>query len=445
MAIANAGKSGAVVSTSSSGTSNTSAMAMVTTLFFMWGFVTCLNDIVIPHLKAIFDLNYAEAMLVQFAFFSGYFVFALPAGKIIDLIGYKRSMVVGLLTMALGAILFIPAASVPAFTFFLTALIIVAAGMTVLQVSANPYVSVLGPPETASSRLNLTQAFNSLGTTIAPFFGSMLILSSAAKSQAEIRQMTPEVLQAYRLHEAATVKLPYLLIALALVALAVVIGLFKLPVIRTIEDTTPLEDSNTKTAISIWKQRHLILGVLGIFLYVGAEVAIGSFLVNYFTQPYIGAMSEKQAAFYVSFYWGAAMIGRFIGSAVLQKLSAGSVLGKVALAACVLVAISMLSYGSVAMWSIILVGLFNSVMFPSIFTLGIAGLGPLTSKGSGLLVAAIVGGAIIPVAEGALADKIGIHHAFILPVLCYLYIAYYGFQGSKQRSAAVIARQGSLI
>lgn len=435
MAIANVGKADATISASTSG-SNTSAMAMVTTLFFMWGFVTCLNDIVIPHLKSIFDLNYAEAMLVQFAFFSGYFIFALPAGKIIDFIGYKRSMVLGLLTMALGAILFIPAASVPAFPFFLTALIIVAAGMTVLQVSANPYVSVLGPPQTASSRLNLTQAFNSLGTTVAPFFGSMLILSSAPKSQPEIRQMAPDVLQAYRLHEAATVKLPYLLIALALVILAIVIGLYKLPVIRAIEEPTDPTDPNTKTAVSIWKQRHLVLGVLGIFLYVGAEVAIGSFLVNYFTQPYIGAMTEKQAAVYVSFYWGAAMVGRFIGSAVLQKLRAGSVLGGVALAACLLVAISMLTFGSVAMWSIILVGLFNSVMFPSIFTLGIAGLGPLTSRGSGLLVAAIVGGAIIPVVEGALADKIGIHHAFILPVLCYLYIAYYGFRGSKKLYAA---------
>ena len=435
MAIANVGKSGATISASTS-TSNTSAMAMVTTLFFMWGFVTCLNDILIPHLKAIFDLNYAEVMLVQFAFFSGYFVFALPAGKIIDFIGYKRSMVAGLLTMAVGAVLFLPAASVPAFTFFLAALIIVAAGMTVLQVSANPYVSVLGLPETASSRLNLTQAFNSLGTTIAPYFGSMLILSSAPKSAAETRQMAPDVLQAYRLHEASSVKLPYLVIALVLVALAVIIALYKLPVLSTIEDTSELADPNTKAGMSVWKHRNLVFGIIGIFVYVGAEVAIGSFLVNYFTQPYIGGMSEKQAAGYVSFYWGAAMVGRFIGSAVLQKLRAGSVLGGVAIVACLLVTASMLTFGSLAMWSIIAVGLFNSVMFPSIFTLGIAGLGPLTSKGSGLLVAAIVGGAIIPVVQGAIADRIGIHHAFILPVLCYLYIAFYGFRGSKQLQTA---------
>ncbi len=435
MAIANVGKSGATISASASST-NTGAMAMVTTLFFMWGFVTCLNDILIPHLKAIFDLNYAEVMMVQFAFFSGYFIFALPAGRIIDFIGYKRSMVVGLLTMALGAILFIPAASVPAFTFFLAALIIVAAGMTVLQVSANPYVSVLGPPQTASSRLNLTQAFNSLGTTIAPIFGSVLILNSAPKSPVAMRQMAPDVLQAYRLHEAASVKLPYLLIALTLVVLAAVIAWYKLPVIQTIEDPAEVAQAHSGKAPSIWKHRALVLGVVGIFVYVGAEVAIGSFLVNYFTQPYIGAMSETQAAKYVAFYWGAAMVGRFIGSAVLQKLRAGSVLGIVAIVAALLVATSMLSFGSVAMWTIILVGLFNSVMFPSIFTLGIAGLGPLTSKGSGLLVAAIVGGAIIPVVQGAIADNIGIHHAFVLPVLCYAYIAYYGFKGSKQPETA---------
>ncbi|MBV8864100.1 MAG: sugar MFS transporter, partial [Acidobacteriaceae bacterium] len=402
------------------GSTDKGALAMVATLFFVWGFLTCLNDILIPHLKAIFDLNYAEVMMVQFVFFSGYFLFAVPAGKLVEGIGYKRTMVLGLLTMALGAILFLPAASVPAFAFFLAALIILAIGITALQVSANPYVSVLGPPETASSRLNLTQAFNSLGTFVAPYFGSLLILSTVPQSAADIRRMPADVLQAYRLHEAATVKFPYLLIAVALTVLAIVIALFKLPVISTAPDPAEQDDPNSRAAIRLWKQRHLILGVIGIFVYVGAEVSIGSFLVNYFSQPDIGAMPEKTAAVYVSFYWGFAMIGRFIGSAVLQKVRAGKLLGLVAVAACLLVAISMLSFGHFAMWAIILVGLFNSVMFPSIFTLGIAGLGPLTGKGSGLLVAAIVGGAIIPVAEGALADRIGIHHAFILPALCYI-------------------------
>jgi FHS family L-fucose permease-like MFS transporter len=438
MAVTNAGKSSVTVSQSGA-TSNTGAMAMVTTLFFMWGFLTCLNDILIPHLKAIFDLNYAEVMLVQFAFFSGYAAFGVLSGKVIEWIGYQKTMVAGLLTMAVGALLFLPAASVPAFSFFLTALIVLAAGITALQVSANPYVSVLGAPETASSRLNLTQAFNSLGTTVAPYFGSLLILSTAPKTLEQIRALSPEALQAYRLHEAATVKFPYVLIAGALVLLAVVIGLFKLPVISSIQDTTELEDPNTRQALSIWRQRHLVLGIIGIFVYVGAEVAIGSFLVNYFSQPYIGGMSEKTAAAYVSFYWGFAMVGRFIGSAVLQKLRAGGVLGTVALVAGVLVVISILSFGHMALWSILLVGLFNSVMFPSIFTLGIAGLGPLTGKGSGLLITAIVGGAIIPVLEGALADRIGIHHAFVIPAVCYLYIAYYGFKGSRRAAEPAIA------
>lgn len=448
MAITNVSSS--KITASPAGTSsNKAAMAMVTTLFFMWGFLTCLNDILIPHLKAIFDLNYAEVMLVQFAFFSGYFIFAVPSGMIVEWIGYKRTMVAGLLTMAAGALLFFPAANIPAFSFFLAALIVLAAGITALQVSANPYVSVLGPPETASSRLNLTQAFNSLGTTVAPYFGSLLILSTAPLAIEQVRQLQPAALKAYRLHEAATVKLPYLLIALALIALAVAIGLFKLPEITSTEAPMVPEGSAQRskllntiltvsvvgvigtTLIKFRKQRPLLLGALGIFLYVGAEVSIGSFLVNYFSQPYIGNMPEKTAAAYVSFYWGFAMVGRFIGSALLQKVRAGSMLGLVAVVACGLVITSMLSLGHLAMWTIILVGLFNSVMFPSIFTLGIAGLGALTGEGSGLLVAAIVGGAIIPVAEGALADRIGIHHAFILPALCYVYIAYYGFRGSR--------------
>lgn len=430
MAITNVSSARATVSSATS-SSNTGAMAMVTTLFFMWGFVTCLNDILIPHLKAIFDLNYAAVMFVQFAFFSGYFVFAFPSRKIVEWIGYERTVVAGLLTMAVGALLFVPAASVPSFGYFLAALVIVAAGMTALQVSANPYVSVLGPPQTASSRLNLTQAFNSLGTTVAPFFGAWLILAAEPKPIDEIRRMSPALLHAYRLQEASSVKLPYLLIAGVLTALAIAIALFKLPVISTEPEVTDLEDRNTRTAVKLWKQRHLMLGVLGIFLYVGAEVFHWQLPRQLLQSTVYRAMTAKQAASYVSFFWGGAMVGRFIGSAVLQKLPTGRVLGTVALVACGLVILSMLTFGSVAMWTMILVGLFNSVMFPSIFTLGIAGLGARTGEGSGLLVAAIVGGAILPVIQGALADNpaIGIHHAFILPVLCYIYISFYGFKG----------------
>jgi FHS family L-fucose permease-like MFS transporter len=411
------------------GQSYGAALATVTTLFFMWGFLTCLNDILVPHLKSIFDLSYAEVMLIQFAFFGAYFIFSLPSAKVIDWIGYKRSMVVGLLTMGLGAFLFVPAASVPSFPLFLGALIVLAAGITCLQVAANPYVTVLGKPETASSRLNLTQAFNSLGTFLAPFFGGLLILSAAPKTMDEIRAMAPDVLQAYRLHEAATVKVPYVGLGLALVALAVAIGSFKLPTIEHAQHKV-----GEKVNDSIWNHPSLIFGAIGIFVYVGAEVSIGSFLVNYFVQPEIGGLTEKVAASFVAFYWGGAMVGRFIGSAILQKMSTRGLLGICAVCAAALVAISMLTTGHFAMYSIILVGFFNSIMFPSIFTLGVAELGPLTGDGSGVMIMAIVGGAIIPVAQGWIADHIGIHHAFFLPVICYLYILFFALSGSKPNS-----------
>ena len=400
---------------------NQSALAMVTTLFFMWGFVTVLNDILIPHLKAIFDLNYAEVMLIQFAFFSSYFVFSFPAGKLVDWIGYKRAMVAGLCTMGSGALLFIAGASVPSFPLFLTALIIVAAGMTVLQVSANPYVTVLGPPETASSRLNLAQAFNSLGTTVGPWFGKILILTTTAVTVAEIRAMPPEELHAYRLQEAASVKLPYLGIGLVLFAFAIAMALFKLPKIAGVESKLPPE----LAGISIWRYRRVVLGAMGIFTYVGAEVAIGSVLVNYLALPEIAGMPLKTAGGYLSYYWGGLMVGRFIGSALLQKIRTATLLGICAAVASALVVISMLTSGHVAMWSIIAVGLFNSIGFPSIFALGIEGLGPMTGKASGLLIAGIVGGAIIPELTGLLADHIGIHHAFFLPAICYVYIVYF--------------------
>jgi MFS transporter, FHS family, L-fucose permease len=409
--------------------SYTGPLAVVTTLFFMWGFLTCLNDILVPHLKPIFDLNYKEIMLIQFAFFGAYFLFSIPSAKIIDWIGYQRSMVVGLLTMGVGAFLFVPAASVPSYPLFLMALIVLAAGITCLQVAANPYVTVLGKPQTASSRLTLTQAFNSLGTSLAPSFGGVLILSAVPKSMEEIRAMAPDALRAYRLHEAATVKTPYVGLGIALVVLAVAIGSFKLPKIPQAQHKV-----GEKVDDSIWRHPNLVFGAIGIFVYVGAEVAIGSFLVNYFSQPDIGGLTEKVAASFVSFYWGGAMVGRFIGSGLLQKITTGRLLGICAVCAAALVTISMIGTGHFAMWSIILVGLFNSIMFPSIFTLGVAELGPLTGDGSGIMIMAIVGGAIIPLVQGAIADRIGIHHAFFLPVICYLYILFFALSGSKPNS-----------
>ncbi len=315
MAIVAPGNSSAT-SASEGSASYTVPLAVVTTLFFMWGFLTCLNDILVPHLKPIFDLNYKEIMLIQFAFFGAYFLFSIPSAKIIDWIGYQRSMVLGLLTMGAGAFLFVPAASVPSYPLFLVALIVLAAGITCLQVAANPYVTVLGNPATASSRLNLTQAFNSLGTFLAPFFGGLFILSAAPKTIDEIRALAPDALHAYRLHEAATVKTPYMGLGFALVLLAIAIGSFKLPKIPQAQ-----HQIGEKVNDSIWKHRNLIFGAIGIFVYVGAEVSIGSFLVNYFSQPEIGGLTEKVAASFVAFYWGGAMVGRFIGSGLLQKIN----------------------------------------------------------------------------------------------------------------------------
>lgn len=409
-----------------------SALPMVITLFFLWGFITCLNDILIPHLKQLFTLNYAEVMLVQTFFFAGYFVFALPSGKVIDWIGYKWTMVAGLLVMAAGALCFLPAAMAPSFPLFLVSLGILAAGMTLLQVAANPYVIVLGPAKTASSRLNLAQAFNSLGTTVAPYVGSLFILSTAALTAPELHRLSQPALHAYMVQQAGVVKLPYTIIALILISFAVAMALYKLPKIRT-------QDKETSTDVptsSIWKHRHLVLGIGAIFVYVGAEVSIGSFLINYLSRPEIGNMTEKAAALYVAFYWGGAMVGRFLGAGVTQKLRAGPVLGVAAIIACCLVITSMTTFGHVAMWSIISIGLFNSIMWPNIFALGLADLGRLTNLGSSLLVMGVLGGALIPLAQGFVADHIGIHHAFFLPALCYVYICFYGFRGSKVRSAA---------
>lgn len=403
------------------------AFIVVTMLFFMWGLITVLNDILIPHLKAVFDLNYTQTMLIQFTFFTAYFIMSLPSGWIVTKVGYQKGIVIGLLTSAVGCIMFFPAASIPSYGVFLTGLFILASGITLLQVAANPYVSVLGDPKTSSSRLNLSQAFNSLGTAIGPYLGGLFILSGTVLGVNELASMSVAEVQAYKIAEAEAVQIPYLILAGTLILLAVIIWKFNLPKILDAEDTGTTEWS-FKDA---FHYSHLKFGVIGIFVYVGAEVSIGSFLVNYFSGELDLGLTEKAAASFVSFYWGGAMIGRFLGSAVLQKVDAGKLLGLVAIIASVLVLISMFTLGHIAMWSILAVGLFNSIMFPTIFTLGIKDLGSLTSRASSLLIMGIVGGAIIPLAMGALADSFGIKHALLLPAICYLYIMYYGFKGSK--------------
>lgn len=426
-------------------------LVILTTLFFAWGFITCLNDIIIPHLKAVFDLNYAQAMMVQLAFFTAYFVASLPSGAILQRIGHKRGIIVGLLVAGAGCALFHPAAGFRSYPMFLGALFTLACGITLLQVAANPFVAVLGPPETASSRLTLTQALNSFGTFLAPFFGSALILATAVKSSDELSAMSPDAVAAYRLTEAASVQTPYVGLAVALFALAIMIAVSKLPKVEgstvgnvDAPDATPETSSADRVVLaaiasssnapsSAWGYRHLVLGAVAIFLYVGGEVAIGSFLVNYLKEPDIAGMSENLAANYVALYWGGAMVGRFIGTVTLRKMDPRKVLAAHAAGACLLVVATMAFTGPIAMWTVLSVGLFNSIMFPTIFTLAIEGLGKHTNQGSGILCMAIVGGAIIPVLQGVLADipSIGIHHCFVIPLACYAYIAWYGIKGSR--------------
>jgi FHS family L-fucose permease-like MFS transporter len=421
------------IKANNNGQNYTFALTVLTSLFFMWGFITCLNDILIPHLKAVFTLNYTQVMFIQFSFFTAYAIVSLPAGILVEKIGYKNGIVIGLITTGIGSLLFYPAAGYQSFGMFLGALFILASGITLLQVAANPYVAILGKPETASSRLNLTQAFNSLGTTVAPLFGSLLILSVAVKTSEEIKALSKQQLTEYQLTQASAVQTPYLLIAAVLFVIAAVFAVIKLPKIEASEvgsssgDGTSHQDKHD----SAWKFRHLVLGAIAIFVYVGGEVSIGSFLVNYLGQPFIAGLKEADAGKFVSFYWGGAMVGRFLGSYLQTKIKPNLYLAFNAFVAASLVIISMLTFGQVAMWSILAVGFFNSIMFPTIFTLAIDGLGKHTGQASGILCTAIVGGAILPVIQGHFADTIGIHHAFFIPVLCYLYIAYYGLKGYK--------------
>jgi MFS transporter, FHS family, L-fucose permease len=421
---------------------DTRAMSVATALFFMVGFLTCLNDIVSPHLKSIFALDYAQTQSIPFFFFSSYFVFSYPAGKIVERFGYKKSMVVGLLVMALGALGFLPAAHLATFALFLTALVVLAAGMTVVQVAINPYVTVIGPAATASSRLNLAQAFNSVGTFIAPFIGTYLILrhTLAPATREQLLAMTAVQRQAYRVLQASSVQTPYLIITIGLVLLALALAAIKLKPQTGHTDLTqdfrPGAFSEALSApTSIWKHKWVLFGALGIFTYVGAEVSIGNLLVNYMGLPQIAGLPESIAGYFLMCYWGGAMLGRFVGSAVLQRVRTGPVLTVAAIGAFLLVVISLLTHGHLAMIAMLAVGFCNSIMFPSIFTLGIQDLGPLTSKGSSILIGAILGGAIVPKLQGIVADHIGLHRSFFIPAICYIYIAAFAFAAIKRPPA----------
>ena len=407
----------------------TSALASLTVLFFMMGFITCLNDILIPYLKAVFTLSYAKVNLVNFCFFGAYLIMGVPAGLLVKRIGYKRGMLVGFLVAALGCFLFYPAAAGRTFPLFLGALFILASGVVTLQVAGNPYVAILGPPQTASSRLSLTQAFNSLATFVAPLIGTRLILSNLP----DLQKLTPAQTAAL---DVSSVQLLYLGIGGVLLIISLLLAFLKLPHIAH----APAAAGDTSRA---WNYRHLLLGLVGIFTYVGAEVAIGSHIVSYLQQPEVMSLSSVEAGYRVSYYWFAAMVGRFVGIGLLRAIRPGRVLAFNALGAVLLILISINTTGQTAMYSLLAVGLMNSIMFPVIFTLAVAGLGRHTEDASGLLSASIVGGAIIPPLFGLIADSTisggGIHAlrwAFVLPVLCYLYILWYGLKGHKPAPAA---------
>ena len=400
-------------SLSSSGRAVTAGLAVMATTFFMWGFVTVLNDVLVPHLRSVFELNYKQTLLIQFVFFGTYLLLALPGARLIEWVGYKHAVVIGLLITASGAVIFVPAASLPSYPLFLTGLCVLASGITILQVAANPYVALLGPAATSSSRLNLVQAFNSLGAAIAPYVGGVLILAnSVGGTSLEGTVLTAEE----RMADALAVRGPYMWIAMVLVALALVIARWPLP--NPARENIP----EGHTGESVLRKPRLMLGVGAIFFYVGAEIAVGSFLTNYISSARVGNMTHADAAFYVTLFWSGAMVGRFIGSGIMRIVPPYALLTVNAFAAAVLILVSISSSGSIALWSIVLVGLMNSIMFPTIFTLAIEGLGHLTQRGSGLLIAAIVGGAVMPLLQAAVADSAGLVISFLVPLACYAYV-----------------------
>ena len=426
MAILMGGETDGVTEAGGAPRTYTAALVVLATVFFMWGFATVLNDILIPHLKSAFQLDYAQVLLIQFVFFLAYFVMAMPSAKILERTGYKLAVVIGLFGMAVSAAGFIPAAMLESFGLFLVALFLLAASITLLQVAANPYVAVIGPAQTASSRLNLVQAFNSAGTMLAPLFGSLLILGHTAPAA---RAAHPSA--AARAAGVHTVELPYAIIALVLLGLAVLGWRVRLP---DLGKETRRAARAERSQQSLWRHRNLVFGVPAIALYLICEVGIGSTLVNFMSLPTIGALTHARAAEYLTLYWGGAMAGRFVGAWFLRWMRPQRVLAAVTVGALALVGLAILSTGHVAMWSLLAVGLCNSIMFPTIFTLGIRGLGPLTEEGSGLLIMAIAGGGLAEL-QGVLADSIGLHLSYVLPWVCYGYVLFYALWGYRATGA----------
>ena len=400
------------------------ALTLLATLFFMWGFITVINNTLLPHLRSVFDLDYTQTTLIESVWFIAYFVASLPSAFLIERIGYQKSLVIGLLIMAAGALGMVLAASLPSYGVTLLMLFVIASGITLLQVAANPYVAVVGPPATASSRLNLVQALNSAGTMLAPLFGAYLILGrSVGGTVKEGTLLTP----AQRLADAHSVVLPYVLVAIVLAVLAVVIARFPLPAMGSATSRVAKEERKHH---SLWRHRNLVFGIPAIFIYLIAEIGVANLFVNFVSQPTIANLTHEQAGRYLTFLWGGMMVGRFVGSAIMQKVRAETVLAAFSIGAFVVMMITVFAHGPVAMWSLILVGLFHSIMFPTIFTLGIKGLGPLTEEGSGLLIMAIAGGALV-IVQGKIADTYGLQWSFLLTAACELYVLFYALWGAK--------------
>ena len=404
------------------------ALALLASLFFIWGFITVINNTLLPHLRAVFDLDYTRTTLIESVWFIAYFVASIPSAKLIERIGYKRSLVTGLLIMAFGALLMIPAAQIPSYDLVLTALFIIAAGITLLQVAANPYVAVIGPPQTASSRLNLVQAFNSMGTTFAPLFGGYLILGRSVSGTVSASHV---LTAAERLADARSVQLPYLIVAAVLLCLALVFAYFRLPDFG--QDTRRVVAAERKKH-SLWRHRNLVFGVPAIFIYLIAEIGVANLFINFVSQPTIGNLTHEQASHYLFLLWGGMMVGRFAGSALMRYFTPTTVLAGASIGAFIVMIVAVFAHGPMAMWALIMVGLFHSIMFPTIFTLGIKGLGPLTEEGAGLLIMAIAGGALV-IVQGTIADAYGLQISFLLTAACEVYTLFYALWGSKPTNA----------
>lgn len=400
----------------------------VVALFFIWGGMTSLNDILIPKLKGLFSLSYTEAMLTQFAFFTAYFIVSLPAGRLIARLGYARGIVIGLGVMALGCLLFIPASGSGVYGAFLAALFVLAGGITILQVAANPLIATMGRAETSHSRLTLAQAFNSLGTTIFPPIGAAMILGSL--QQVDPATLPEQERAAFLVREAAVIGHAYVGIAIVLVLVALFFWFQRNRMAGSVESTS------LAGSFSLLRQGRLGFGVLSIFLYVGAEVAIGSMMVNYLAQRDVMGLAEADAGKMIAFYWGGAMVGRFMGALALRVIPAGKLLCAVAVGAAGLALLSAASSGPAAGWMLLAVGLMNAIMFPTIFSLALEGLGKDTPQGSGLLCMAIVGGAIVPLLVGALADATTLATALVIPAACYLVIASFGWSARASSAGA---------